>query len=237
MLQENDIQKSVLEKVRTRSVSMRSKLYFALRIVLVGVLSIITLACSIFALSFIYFSVHESGEQFLLGFDQQGLVTFALLFPWLILLLAILLLVTLETLLRNFKFGYRLPLLRIFLWLFGIGAVGSMLVSITPLHSFLLLQADKDQLPILGPLYESIHDSHREQGVYRGNITSITESDFVISYDDTDRDSDEGSWTIVPPKGFGLGTLSLGEKVYVAGRIRQGIVYAYGIRPVLAGVK
>lgn len=89
--------------------------------------------------------------------------------------------------------------------------------------------SDKDQLPILGSLYESLHDSHQEKGVYRGDITAITDTDFVISHTDTDRDSDDGAWIIVPPAGFDFSTLSLGKKVYAAGQLLHGVVYAYGI--------
>lgn len=203
--------------------------YFTLRTVLISAAAILVLASSFFVLSFVFFSVHASGAQYLLEFSEQGFATFVTLFPWLAFLVAIALLVALEALLRNFKFGYQSPILRIFLWVVIVGAIGSTLLGLTPLHSSLLSAADNDQLPILGPLYEQVHVSHQTQGVYRGNVTEIKESSFVISHNDTDRDSDAGTQNIIPPAGFDINQLKVGEKVYVGGHEHSDIIYAYGI--------
>lgn len=229
MLKENDIQENVLKKIHGGNVSMRSHTYFIFRTIFIGAIALILLAGSFFLLSFVFFSVQTSGTRYLLEFSEQGLAAFVMLFPWLASLIALVLLIVLEVLLRNFKFGYQSPLLRIFLWILIIGAVGSTLLGLTPLHSFLLSVADNDQLPLIGSLYEQVHDSHQAQGVYRGDITSITESSFVISYNDADRDSDEGTWNIIPPAGFNLNQLIVGQKVYVAGHLKNNIIYAYGI--------
>ena len=230
MLKEPDIQKSVLDKIRAGGVPMRSRSYFILRTVLVGLAGAVLLAGAFFALSFVFFSVHESGVRFLLEFGEQGLTAFITLFPWTSLLISLALLVILELLMRQFTPAYRFSLLRIFLWVLVIGVAGGTLLGFTPLHPLLLSAADNDQLPILGPLYEQVHDSHIDRGVYRGNVVSVAESYFIISHNDTDRDSDEGVWNVVPPEGFDLGTLSVGNKVYVAGRLQHGVVYAYGVR-------
>ncbi|MDE1919133.1 MAG: hypothetical protein KGH56_00340 [Patescibacteria group bacterium] len=229
MLKENDIRKSVLEKIRSGEVPMRSRAYFALRTVLVVVMSLLMLAAALFALSFMSFSVHESGVRFLLEFGEHGLVAFVALFPWHLLLISLLILVILEFLLNRFTPAYRFPFLRTFLWILVALIAGSTLVGFTPLHSFLLSEADRNELPVLGPFYEQVHDSHQEQGVYRGSVSSVDASGFIIAHDDSDKDSDEGSWHIVPPPGFDLGTLSVGEKVYVGGRLQSGVVYAYGV--------
>ena len=230
MLPENDIQKNVLEEIRKGAVLMRPRIYFILRAALIGIAAFVLLLAALFILSFIFFSIRESGVQFLLEFSEQGLATFVTLFPWLTLLIVFALFVLLEALLRNFSFGYRLPLLRIFLWLLVVGLVGSTLLGFTPLHTFLLSKADNGELPLLGNWYESIHDSHQDKGVYRGAVTSIAPSYFTISHSDNDRDTDEGTWSIIPPDGFDLGQLSIGDTVYVAARVRGATIYAYGIR-------
>ncbi|MGH7175533.1 MAG: hypothetical protein ACREGR_04210 [Minisyncoccia bacterium] len=226
----DDLQERVLERIRKGEVSMRPRRYFILRAIGASVVALLALACSVFALSFVIFAIHESGEQFLLGFGTRGLVTFVTLFPWLSLVVSVLLLIALEVLLRTFRFGYRLPLLGIFFWILAAAVAGSVIVNLTPLHSFLLERADQDQLPVLGPLYEQLHDPHEPQGVYRGTITAIDATEFVISYDDGDRDPDDGSWTVVPPAGFATSTLVIGSRAYVAGVLMHGIVYAYGIQ-------
>ncbi|MHB0865331.1 MAG: hypothetical protein ACYC1Y_00260 [Minisyncoccota bacterium] len=229
MLPENDIQKNVLEKIRAGGVSMRSRAYFMRRTALLGAAAALVLLGALFMLSFVFFSVRESGVGYLLEFGEHGIGTFVTLFPWTSLTLFIACIVILEMLVRRFSFSYRFPLLRIFLWILVVGILGSTIIGFTPLHASLLSAADRDQLPLIGSWYEQIHDSHVEQGVYRGSITSIAATYFVIAHNDTDRDSDEGTWPIVPPTGFNLGALATGEKVYVAGRLLNGVVYAYGI--------
>ena len=224
------IQERVLEKIRKGEVGMRPRLYFVAQVAAVAALALVTLALSIYVLSFILFSIHESGEQFLLGFGGRGLLTLAELFPWLTLLLVVALFVALEWLLRYFKFGYSFSMLRIFLSIAAVAVVGSAAVTLTPLHAFLLDRADRGALPVFGGIYESVYDSHQAQGVFRGVVSLISTSTFVCTHDDTDRDTDDGTWTILPPQDFNLGSLSVGDRVYVAGELQNGTVQAYGIQ-------
>ena len=53
---------------------MRPRIYFLARVALLVLLAIGALALAMFILSFAFFSIHESGEQFLLGFGQHGLL-------------------------------------------------------------------------------------------------------------------------------------------------------------------
>ena len=230
MSTEHNIQEQVLEKIRSGAISKRPRVYFIMQLLLIVALSIITLFFSVFVISFIVFSIHESGEQFLLGFGKQGMFTLLKLFPWSMLLLVVVLLVLFESLVRHFTFGYRVPLLRIFAYVAGGALCGGLLLTLTPLHTFLLNRADHDTLPLLGELYEQVHDSHKTQGVFRGSVISLAASLFVIAHNDMDQDADDGTWIIIPPITFDMDTISLGDKVYVAGIGSQGIVHAYGVQ-------
>lgn len=233
MLKTNNIQENVLEKIHTGNVSMHSRTYFILRTSILILTSLAILSLAFLAFSFVFFNMQENGSQFLLDSNKQGLVALVSLFPWTILLFAIMLLIVLEAVLRTFSFGYRTPLLRAFLWILVIGITGSTLLSLTPLHPMLLTEADNDNLPVIGSLYTQIRNSRQENGIYRGEVTSVTDTAFVISYADTDRDSDEGSWIIEPPAGFDLSTITVGERIYVAGVLRDDVVYAYGIHHIV----
>ena len=230
MSPENNIQKNVLDKIHVGGVSMRSRFYFIFRAILLSIAAFSVLAVSFFVLSFVFFDVYESGTRFLLEFNTAGIMTFFTVFPWYSLLLALILFVLLEAVLRHFRFGYRLPLLRVFLWIVIIGIIGSQILNLTPLHPFLLSEADNDRLPIIGSWYEQIHDSHRDKGIYRGHITEIHEAYFLLSHDDFDHDADDTSWRIIPPFEFDIQTLSIGDSVYVAGQMQGESVAAYGIR-------
>jgi glucan phosphoethanolaminetransferase (alkaline phosphatase superfamily) len=229
MLKETDIKEKVFAKIRTGTVSMRPRIYFVVRIILLATVAVITLALAMLVLSFAFFSIHESGEQFLLGFGQRGFMAFIMLFPWLPLLLTLLLVLLLDFLLRYFKFGYRISVLEIFLLALAVVVGAGILINFTPLHATLLNDADHDTLPLIGPLYEELHDSHQAEGIYRGDVSSIQGNEFVITHNDNDQDTDDGTWTISAPAGFDMTTLRIGEPVYVAGRLILGVVQAYGV--------
>ena len=61
-------------------------------------------------------------------------------------------------------------------------------------------------------------------------ISSVQGNTFVITHDDQDRDTDDGTSTIMVPAGFDMTTLHIGERVYVAGKLIRAVVYSYGIQ-------
>ncbi len=155
-MNENDLQQKIREKVLERikrGVPMRSRAYFVVRAAASAVVSLLVLALSAYILSFITFSVHESGEQFLLGFGGRGLQTFFVLFPWLPTTLDIVLILFLEWLLQGFRFGYRLSLATLFGAVLVISTVAAALISATPFNGQLLGLADRGRLPIIGQVY------------------------------------------------------------------------------------
>ena len=225
---ELQIQNGVLEKIRAGQVHMRPRIYFVARLMLTLLVAILALVISALVVSFVFFSVHESGEQFLLGFGSRGILTFLLLFPWASLLLDIVTLLVLEWLLQSFKFGYRISLLAVFLGIFACSTILGILVTLTPLHSVLLNQADQGVLPVIGEMYESIRDSHADRGIFRGSIRSIQGNKIVLVHDDRDHDSDDGMQTIILPANYP--PLNVGDRVYVFGSPSGGVIQAQGIK-------
>lgn len=205
---------------------MRPRLYFRIRVILIDILLALIGVFSLFALSFIVFSIRENEGQYLLAFGGRGWLAFAGLFPWMMLLAAIALLIVLEMLVRQFRSGYRFPALRMFLAAVIVGVAGGIAVELTPLHRAFFKEAESGGLPLLGPLYEQVRDARGEEGIYRGTITELTDAGFVLASGDASDDS----WTVVPPDGFDRAGLSVGERVYAAGALKDGVVHAYGIR-------
>ncbi len=222
------IQNGVLEKIRDGKVHMRPRIYFVARFALTILIAVFALVISAFVISFVFFSVHESGEQFLLGFGSKGILTFLLLFPWMSLLLDLVTLFVLEWLLQGFRFAYRISLLTIFLGIFACSTVLGILVNLTPFHGVLLNQADQGALPIIGEMYESIRDSHASQGIFRGSIRSMQGNKIVLVHDDYDHDGDDGVHTIILPSNYP--PLKVGDRVYVFGAPIDGVIQARGIQ-------
>ena len=230
-MEQKDVKKAVIDKIKKKEVVMRPRIYFVAQITLLAILAGLIFLLLTYATSFMLFSIHESGEQFLLGFGWQGIYVFLTLFPWWTLLAILLLLALTEYLLRKFRFGYRASLLKVFGGLLICAVLLGMALDFTPLHNFLLDQADKGELPIFGSAYESIRTPHRDEGVFRGIVDSISAQghSFVISHDDFDNDADDGIFVVIAPNGFDVMSLEIGDKVYVAGTSSDGTIYAYGV--------
>ena len=88
-------------------------------------------------------------------------------------------------------------------------------------------RADKDNLPFIGEMYESIRDSHVDQGVFKGTIRSMQGNKIVITHDDKDQDSDDGIRTIIVPSNSP--PLQIGDRVYVFGDSLNGVIETRGI--------
>ncbi|MBI5004505.1 hypothetical protein HZC00_05440 [Candidatus Kaiserbacteria bacterium] len=223
-----EIQQKVLARINHDAVHMRSRAYFAVRVVLTALLTAFVLALSAFVLSFILFSIHESGEDILLGFGFLGVRTFLVLFPWVPLALDIGCILVLEWLLQGFKIGYRLSLLTLFAGIGIVSALLALLVALTPLHGILLDRANHGALPILGDPYTHIHDSHRPRGIFRGTIESIRDKEITLIHNDMDRDLDDGVRIVRVPQGVPP-DLHPGDRIYILGTSTDDTVSAYGI--------
>lgn len=225
---------SVLAKIRERRIGMRSKLSFTFETALAGFVALVILAVSVAIVSFILFGLRVNGHESLLAFGPRGIGSFLLIFPWPLLLLDVLLIVFLESLLRRFKFGYRSPILYLLLGLLAVAiAAGLALDRGTSFNDDLLQHADHGDLPApFGELYEHVRaPAPHEHGIYRGTITAIGTSTMTMAHDDLDRDTDESSYTVVFPDGYATSSLSVGERVYVAGDEEDHVIRAFGVNP------
>jgi len=224
----DDLKHNVLAQIKAGRVHMHSRAYFALRAIGVVGIAVLAFVATAFVASFILFSVHESGVGFLLGYGPQGVATFVTVVPWTLFVLSVGCLVAAAWVWQS-RFAYRIPLIEGLMIVFGGATLAAGIVALSPIHGMLLGAADRNQLPLFGPFYEQVHDSHRGQGVFRGVVNSIATSSFVLRHDDTDRDTDDGTWVVMPPPHFDLGQIQTGERLYVAGQEHQGVIRAYGI--------
>lgn len=224
-----EIQSKVLARVQSGNVRMRSRAYFLVRVIATGVVAFFALSTSAFILSFIMFSIHASGQQLLLGFGFQGILTFFLLFPWFHLALDLLLVLLLEWLVQGFRFGYRFSFVSLFVWVFIASAALGFLIGITPLHTMLLDEADQGRPP-LGGMYEHIRDPHHDLGIFRGTVIAAQNNVVVVDHYDGDHDPDDGSWTVRIPADTPLP--QKGDRVYIYGTSTSDhVIDAYGIQP------
>ena len=215
-LQKN-IQDAVLKRVEGGSVHMRSRAYFVVRAAATAAVALLALVVSSFVLSFILFSIHEGGEQFLLGAGERGITTFLSLFPWLTLAFDIAIILLLEWLLQGLKLGYRFSLVTVFVAVFAASTALALLINLTPVQPALLERAEGDDLPVFGDLYKGVYYSHEDQGVFKGEVVSINgRTSIGIVCNDRDSDRDEGRFTVVLPTRT-TASFAVGDHVYVFG--------------------
>ncbi len=231
----NDLRENVLNKIREGKVHMRPKFYFLLKVIFLVIIAAIIFVTSTLFLSFMLFSIRVSGEFFLLGFGWRGLQSFILLFPWKTFLVFLMLLVVLEKVVKRFKFGYRSPLVYLVVSIIALILAAGIIIGMTSLHTALFRRAKQDHLPVVGDYYRHARQIPREHGVFRGTVTSIDGNTFVIQSDDTDdAQGDDAPKKIMLPPDVQIGdVLSVGDKVFVAGDLQNGVVRAFGIRKIL----
>jgi len=223
---------NVLAKIREKRLTMRPKILFGLEAVLAGFVALVILAVSVAIVNYILFAMRVNGHEALLGFGPRGLHTFLFVFPWPLLVIDGVLIFFLEVLLRRFKFGYRSPMLYLLFALLVIAiGTGTALDRGTSMNDALLHQAEHGGLPPpFGELYEHVRaPAPHERGIYRGTITAIGTTTLTLAHDDLDKDSDETGYTVMLPPGFDTGTLTVGERVYVAGEMHDTHIRAFGV--------
>ncbi len=106
-----NIKDRILEEIRCGDVSMRPKLFFTLKVAVLGVLTFGMLLASILIINFIIFGVRTDSHHMLLGFGSRGLQSFLYFFPWTLLVVDLVLVVILVKLLCRFRFVYKRPVI------------------------------------------------------------------------------------------------------------------------------
>ena len=127
---------------------MHPKYYFWLRVAAVALVSFAALVVSVVICNFILFSIRINSQDVFLSFGPRGWGAFLYFFPWKLFIVDILLVGLLLWLLRQFTFGYKSPLLYMFLGLFvfTVGA-GLLLDRATGLNEHFLREAEERRLP------------------------------------------------------------------------------------------
>ncbi|MFZ2555982.1 MAG: hypothetical protein WAZ27_03960 [Minisyncoccia bacterium] len=226
----NDFKDKLLKEIHDGKVAMTPRAYFTLRMAaLIGVLLAIV-AVTIFIFNFIFFSIRVSSEEVLLFFGPRGWGAFLAFFPWPLLIADVALIALLQRLLRNFRFGYSVPILYLVAGLIVFaGVVGFALDRGTPLND--RLHDRRGDLPRpIGGFYEGARKPPpRGEGICRCTILAIEGN--MLTLEDT-RGATTTLKVILPLEDRRATTtgLKIGDVVFVAGKEKDGIIEAYGVR-------
>ena len=178
-LQKSSTAKKVLGKIKNDQIKMRSKKYFILKSVLI-ILSVFLVSFFIIYLtSLILFALRASGAWYLHGFGFYGLGTSFILLPWFLMIIAIVLLVVLEILVKHFSFAYHRPILYSILGITILTILGSFIIDKTQFHSCLFQKAQEEKLPLMGGFYRGL-GAEKDHNVCRGIVLKIINNSFQI---------------------------------------------------------
>ena len=237
MNEEKGMKDEILRKINADTVRMRPKVYFTIQVGSLIILVLMILVVSVFICNFILFGIRLNNHDTLLGFGPRGIEAFLMLFPWSLLILDAALVVLLEWLLRQFRFGYKSPVLFLFLALILItGAVGLILDRETPLNDMLLRGSDEHLLPApFGDVYGRARHLPPDAGFCKCTISAIDGGTLTVV-------DSRGTTTlkVILPEDDARATtsgLTVGDTILVAGDRDGETIRAFGVRKVSPDVR
>ena len=209
---------------------MRPKIYFTLKVAALIVVALSVLVVSILLFNFILFTLRISGHESLLSFGPRGLLIFIQLFPWELLFIDIVLVTLLEWLLRQFRFGYKMPVLYLLTGIFVVTVFAGLLIDRgTRINDDLLGRADRHELPLIGEFFEHARRPPPPgSGVCRCVVTAIDGNSITVYNADIGSSS---VLTVLVPKDDPNATTSLkiGDVLFIAGDVHDSNIKAFGI--------
>jgi hypothetical protein len=234
--QKISVREKVLARIEAEQLTIRSKGSFTAKVIALGFVAVLTLAVSILICTLIFFSLRTGDRGSLLGFGARGFAFFLRSFPWALLLLDIALIALLEWMLRQFSFGYRRPVLYLLLAILMLTISASFILDRkTSFNDALAHRADEERLPgPFGSLYRGAHEVRHEDSICRCVVVSIDGD--TVTAEDRDAESTSTLTIVLPPGDPALGSLKIGDVIFVAGdRTASSTIHAFGIRALPEG--
>jgi len=226
--QKSSISDKVLKQIEKDQVKMRPKIYFILKALLIMSGIFIIALFALYLVSFIVFALRASGAWYLSGFGFQGIRASIVLIPWLLIFVALLLIVTLEALVKRFSFSYRQPILYSVLGIIIFVFLGSFAICKTGLHPNLFQKAREGRLPVAEEFYRG-YGMGKFHNVHRGVVSELRDNGFSIK---TCRD--EILLVIVTPETLFLfeSNVEMHDMVIILGERDDHIIIALGVRKI-----
>lgn len=231
-----NIRNRIMVAVKSGELKMHPKWHFVLRAALWSAgIAIAVLAALYFASLFLFIN-RETGIWMAPIFGWRGIFVFLTSAPWMIILLVLIFVLTLEILVRRYGFAYRLPLLYSALAMLLAVFAGAMLVAQTPLHENLSRCPRGDRLldpvhfipegPPCGTGIYSDLGPRRFHDFYYGTVKNFAgENLIIITRQREDLTVRIDSKTRLP---FGA-QFEIGDELAIVGDRRGGQIDAFGI--------
>lgn len=229
--QDNDksIKDNVLKAISSGESTMKPKWHFMVKasLLLIGIVFLIL--ALLYLTSFIFFTLHQTGIWFVPGFGFRGVGIFFTSLPWILILVAALFIILLETLVKKYPFGYKKPLLYSVAGVVIIIVAGGILVERTSLHRGLFERARNGGLPVGGGFYRQFGQQRPPDNLAVGVVTEIIQNGYNIENQHgeiTEIDVDDMTEYLT-------GTdIDVDDNIVVIGQHNGPIIKAYSIREI-----
>lgn len=227
-IQNKNIDKKVLEKIRDGKIKMKPRAFFVFKTILFIAGTTFLIFFIIYLTSFVIFSLRATGILFLPKFGFWGLGLFFKSLPWLLILMAVFLIILLEVFAKKFSIVYKRPIIYSLLVIIIIVSSGSFLLYALPIHFQLFREAQERGFPVMRAAYRKLA-APKMKNIHYGEIIELKEDGFTIENSRGEIIRINISSKTDIPSGMNF---KIGNEVVVLGVRKNGNVDALGIRSV-----
>ncbi len=178
--EQHNVKDKILNEIKEGKIKMKSKTYFMVRTVLFTLGITVLLLFLIYVASFIVFSLRISGIWFLPIFGFHGVRILFGSLPWLLILLAAILIIALEVFAERISFVYKRPTVYSLLAIIAIVLIIGLAIGFSPFHTRLFGNAREGGLPFIGQFYRGF-GAPRFHNFHNGSVSEITTDGFPIT--------------------------------------------------------
>jgi len=220
----NNIKNNVLNEIKSGEIKMKPRSYFMIRTLLFALGISVLFLFVIYIVSFIVFSLRISGIAFLPLFGFRGIRILFGSLPWLLLLLAVVLIIGLEVFAEHISFIYKRPIVYSLVVIIAIVLIAGFLLGISSFHSNLFYGAQEGHLPFIGSFYRGF-GAPQFENIHHGIVSSLTNSGFVI-------ETPNGEMFTVLSSSNGIKNVKDGDSVLVIGERKGNVIQASDVKKI-----
>lgn len=226
--EQKSIKDAVLDKIKDKEVKMRPRTYFVLRTVLAIFGTIVAALFILYLVSFIMFATRTSGVWFLPKFGFPALGIFFRSLPWILIIMALVLIVVLELFVKHFAFVWRRPVLYSVLGIIILTILGSFIIFRTNLHSDIFWKARQGDMPLPGTrqFYRGF-GAPKLSDVHYGIVSGISDTGFTL---ETQRNEVLNIFVASTTRVLSAKEIEKGDRVLILGNRTNGTVQALDVR-------
>lgn len=175
---DNSIKERVLEDIQSGKIIMRPRWHFILKATLLATGIILAFLTLLYLISFIIFSLRQTGLFFVPIFGSRGWFSFFRSLPWVLVSFSLLFIIVLEILVRRYSFAHRRPLLYSILGILVLVLVGGTFAA--PWQERFFGSIKDSDIPIIGPFYRNFGMEYFDD-VHRGIVVAVApDGSFVL---------------------------------------------------------